>query len=59
MAEVVSMASIIRIVADCMPYLADLKPSMRYYMVDLHRAGGIPILLKYLLMHTDELTGHS
>ena len=53
------MASIIRIVADCMPYLADLKPSMRYYMVDLHRAGGIPILLKYLLMHTDELTGHS
>jgi dihydroxy-acid dehydratase len=39
-------------VADRTPYLADLKPSGRYYMADLHRAGGIPALLKYLLAHT-------
>jgi dihydroxy-acid dehydratase len=38
-------------VADRTPYLADLKPSGRYYMADLHRTGGIPALLKYLLAH--------
>ena len=42
-------------VADRTPYLADLKPSGRYYMADLHRAGGIPALLKYLLAHTTGL----
>ena len=26
-------------------------------MVDLHHAGGIPALLKYLLMHTDFIDG--
>jgi dihydroxy-acid dehydratase len=44
-------------VADRTPYLADLKPSGRYYMVDLHRVGGIPALLKYLLAHTDVIDG--
>jgi len=44
-------------VADRTPYLADLKPSGRYYMVDLHRAGGIPALLKYLLAHTGVIDG--
>ncbi|KAI0266832.1 dihydroxy-acid/6-phosphogluconate dehydratase [Gloeopeniophorella convolvens] len=44
-------------VADRTPYLADLKPSGRYYMADLHRAGGIPALLKYLLAHTDVIDG--
>ena len=44
-------------VADRTPYLANLKPSGRYYMEDLHRAGGIPALLKYLLAHTDLIDG--
>src|SRR6266852_1206224 len=44
-------------VVDRTPYLADLKPSGRYYMVDLRRAGGIPALLKYLLAHTDVIDG--
>jgi dihydroxy-acid dehydratase len=44
-------------VADRTPYLADLKPSGRYYMEDLHRAGGIPALLRYLLAHTDIIDG--
>jgi dihydroxy-acid dehydratase len=42
-------------VADRTPFLADLKPSGRYYMADLHRVGGIPALLKYLLAHTDHI----
>lgn len=44
-------------VADRTPYLANLKPSGRYYMEDLHRVGGIPALLKYLLAHTDLIDG--
>jgi dihydroxy-acid dehydratase len=44
-------------VADRTPYLADLKPSGRYCMEDLHRVGGIPALLKYLLAHTDVIDG--
>ncbi|KAI0254022.1 dihydroxy-acid dehydratase [Lactifluus subvellereus] len=46
-----------QVVADRTPYLADLKPSGRYYMEDLHRVGGIPALLKYLLAHTDLIDG--
>ena len=36
-------------VSDRVPYLADLKPSGRYVQEDLHRVGGIPGVLKYLL----------
>jgi dihydroxy-acid dehydratase len=28
------------------PYLADLKPSGRYFMEDVHRIGGIPAVIK-------------
>src|SRR5437870_10935297 len=33
------------------PVLADLKPTGRYVTVDLHRAGGIPQVMKMLLAH--------
>ncbi|MFZ0491496.1 MAG: dihydroxy-acid dehydratase, partial [Salegentibacter sp.] len=33
------------------PFLADLKPSGKYAMEDIHRIGGIPAVLKYMLKH--------
>ncbi|NEP01314.1 MAG: dihydroxy-acid dehydratase [Symploca sp. SIO2E9] len=33
------------------PVLCDLKPSGRYVTVDLHRSGGIPQVMKMLLVH--------
>ena len=36
-------------VSDRIPYLADLKPSGKYVMEDLHAIGGTPGLHKYLL----------
>ena len=43
-----------------MPVLCDLKPSGRYVATDLHRAGGVPqvmkILLEHGLLHGDALT---
>ena len=33
------------------PVLADLKPSGRYVATDLHRAGGVPQVMKMLLAH--------
>jgi dihydroxy-acid dehydratase len=33
------------------PVLCDLKPSGKYVAVDLHRAGGVPQVLKMLLVH--------
>ncbi len=33
------------------PVLADLKPSGRYVATDLHRAGGVPQVMKQLLVH--------
>ncbi|KAL8868061.1 MAG: hypothetical protein Q9198_008307 [Flavoplaca austrocitrina] len=36
-------------VSDRIPFLADLKPSGKYVMADLHNIGGTPSLLKYLL----------
>lgn len=33
------------------PVLCDLKPSGRYVTVDLHQAGGIPQVMKMLLVH--------
>ncbi len=36
-------------VSSRIPFLADLKPSGRYVMEDLHNVGGIPAVMKYLL----------
>jgi dihydroxy-acid dehydratase len=36
-------------VSDRTPLLADLKPSGRYVMEDLHRVGGVPAVMKLLL----------
>jgi dihydroxy-acid dehydratase len=36
-------------VSDRIPVLADMKPSGRFVMEDLHRAGGTPAVFKYLL----------
>lgn len=44
-------------ISDKTPYLADLKPSGKYYMEDVHKIGGIPAILKYLLNHTDLIDG--
>lgn len=39
----------IQAVSDRTPYLADLKPSGRYLMQDLHEVGGVPALMRTLL----------
>ena len=36
-------------ISDKTPFIAELKPSGKYLMEDLHEIGGIPIVLKYLL----------
>ena len=36
-------------VSDRVPFLADIKPSGKYVMEDLHKAGGTPGVMKYLL----------
>jgi dihydroxy-acid dehydratase len=36
-------------VSDRVPFLADLKPSGKYAMEDVHNVGGTPALMKYLL----------
>lgn len=36
-------------VSNRIPFLADLKPSGKYVMEDLHNVGGIPAVMKYLL----------
>jgi dihydroxy-acid dehydratase len=42
------------------PLLADLKPGGRFVATDLHRAGGVPLIMKRLkeggLLHEDEVT---
>lgn len=47
-------------VSDSVPVLADLKPSGKYLMEDLHEVGGVPAVMKYLLenrlLHGDCLT---
>lgn len=35
--------------SDRTPFIADLKPSGRYVMEDLHNVGGVPAVMKYLL----------
>ncbi|KAF8160760.1 dihydroxy-acid/6-phosphogluconate dehydratase [Crassisporium funariophilum] len=46
-----------QMIADKTPFLADLMPSGRYYMEDIHKIGGIPAILKYLLNNTDLIDG--
>jgi dihydroxy-acid dehydratase len=36
-------------ISDSTPFLADLKPSGKFLMEDLHNAGGIPAVMKYML----------
>lgn len=36
-------------ISDRTPYLADLKPSGKYRMEDVHKAGGTPAVLKHLM----------
>ena len=36
-------------VSDRVPFIADLKPSGRYVMEDVHNVGGTPAVMKYLL----------
>ena len=38
-------------ISDKTPFLADLKPSGKYVMEDLHAVGGTPACLKFLLKH--------
>ena len=35
--------------SDCTPVLADMKPSGKYLMEDVHNIGGVPAVLKYLI----------
>ena len=47
-------------VSDSIPFLADLKPSGKFVMEDLHKVGGTPGVLKFLLknglIHGDTMT---
>ncbi|WP_345955081.1 dihydroxy-acid dehydratase [Mucilaginibacter sp. PAMB04168] len=47
-------------ISNRIPLLADMKPSGKYMMEDLHKVGGIPAVMKYLLklgwLHGDCLT---
>ncbi len=47
-------------ISNKVPVLADLKPSGKYLMEDLHNVGGVPAVMKYLLkqnlLHGDCLT---
>ncbi|MEN1784945.1 MAG: dihydroxy-acid dehydratase [Bacteroidota bacterium] len=47
-------------VSDTTPFLADLKPSGRFLMEDVHRVGGVPAVMKFMLergmLHGDCLT---
>ena len=38
-------------ISDKIPVLADLKPSGKYLMQDLHQHGGVPAVMKYLLQN--------
>ncbi|OZJ05353.1 hypothetical protein BZG36_01556 [Bifiguratus adelaidae] len=47
-------------IADKTPFLTNIRPSGKYVMPDLHKIGGVPAVLKYLLennmLHGDCLT---
>ena len=38
-------------ISDCTPFLADLKPSGKFLMEDVHRVGGVPAVMKYMIEH--------
>ncbi|MCS6808905.1 MAG: dihydroxy-acid dehydratase [Bacteroidota bacterium] len=38
-------------ISDKVPYLADLKPSGKYLMEDIHAIGGTPAVMKFMLEH--------
>ncbi|HLO80957.1 MAG TPA: dihydroxy-acid dehydratase [Chitinophagaceae bacterium] len=50
----------VQAVSNRIPFIADLKPSGKYLMEDLHNIGGVPAVMKYLhaqgLLHGDCLT---
>jgi dihydroxy-acid dehydratase len=50
----------IQAISDRVPFLADLKPSGKYYMEDMLEIGGVPAVMKYLyqngMLHGDCLT---
>ncbi len=47
-------------IANKVPHIADTKPGGKYHMTDVHRIGGVPVVLKHLLdaglLHGDVLT---
>ena len=47
-------------ISDTTPFLADLKPSGKFLMEDVHRVGGIPAVIKFMLdnnmLHGDCIT---
>lgn len=47
-------------ISDSTPFLADLKPSGKFLMEDVHRVGGIPAVVKFMLdnnmLHGDCIT---
>jgi len=49
-----------QIISEATPFLADLKPSGKFLMEDLHNVGGIPAVMKYMLdnnyLHGDCMT---
>ncbi len=50
----------IQAISDRVPFLADLKPSGKYYMEDMLEIGGVPAVMKYLyeqgMIHGDCIT---
>jgi dihydroxy-acid dehydratase len=47
-------------IAAKVPHIADTKPGGKYHMTDVHRIGGVPVVMKHLLdaglMHGDVMT---
>ena len=47
-------------IADKVPHIADTKPGGKFHMSDIHRVGGVPVLMKHLLdaglLHGDVMT---
>jgi dihydroxy-acid dehydratase len=50
----------IQVISDRTPFIADLKPSGKYYMEDILALGGVPAVMKYLysvgMIHGDCMT---